>query len=139
MSEFDRFRGSSKAFIVFMLFIFLLYAAIIMIRMIKVKGDKNKIPVMPAFFEAYKRVFEVDMMYSFLVYFMAISLGTMYEFLCIFGIVLIGISVLLTIAHLKDHRKLKLIAKIANFSLTVIGFLNIFINDMYFSDFAISK
>ena len=94
---------------------------------------------MPGFLEAYKRIFEVDMLYSFLVYFMAISLGTMYEFLCIFGIILIGDSILLTVAHLKDNRKLRIIGKIANVSLTIIGFLNIFINDMYFSDFTINS
>lgn len=93
---------------------------------------------MPGFMIAYKRVFETDMLYSFLVYFIAISLGTMYEFLFIFGFVLIGVSFLLTIAHMKDNRKLRIIGKIGNVVLTITGFINIFANDMYFSDFVIN-
>eukprot|EP00347_Sterkiella_histriomuscorum_P003498 403364069 len=139
MSEFDRFRGSSKAFLVCMLFLQMFYAAIMIIRMLKTKGDLSKTPVMPPILEAYKRIFETDMLYSFLVYFMAISLGTMYEFLFIFGFVLIGFSFLLTIAHIKNNRKLRIVGKIGNVALTIIAFINIFANDMYFSDFDITN
>ena len=77
------------------------------------------------------------MLYSFLVYFIAISLGAMYEFLFIFGFVLIGFSFLLTIAHLKNNRKLRIFGKVGNVILTIVGFVNIFISDLNFSDFSI--
>ena len=93
---------------------------------------------MPAFFEAFKRTLETDMFYSYLIYFIAISLGSMYEFLCIMGFLLIGTTFLLTFAHWKDFKKkvlVRRIGKIMNVSLTIIAFINIFANDLYFSDF----
>ena len=41
MSEFDRFRGSSKAFLVVTLLLCILYAVIVLLRILKVKGDPN--------------------------------------------------------------------------------------------------
>ena len=41
MSEFDRFRGSSKAFLVLTLLVFMLYKFIIVLRLIKTQGDKE--------------------------------------------------------------------------------------------------
>jgi hypothetical protein len=87
--------------------------------------------------EAFKRVLETDMFYPILVYVIAISLGSMYEFLCIFGYFMIGITFLLTIAHLKDNDKLRKAGKIANVFFTIAGFINIFANDLYFEDFTI--
>ncbi len=74
-------------------------------------------------------------MYPLLVYFIAIALGTMYEFLFIVGFALFGVSALLTLAYVRDHRVLKIVGKAANVGLTIIGFINIFSSDMYFNDF----
>jgi hypothetical protein len=93
----------------------------------------------PAFLEIYKRVFETEMFYPFLVYFIAISLGTMYEFLVIISVVLIANSFLLTVAHLQEKRALKLAGKALNIGLTIVGFINIFASDFYFADFAINS
>ena len=41
MSEFERVRGSSKAFLVVTLFIFIFYKFIVMVRLIKTKGDQE--------------------------------------------------------------------------------------------------
>ena len=87
---------------------------------------------MPAFLVIYKRVVETDMLFPLLVYFIAISLGTMYEFLFIMGFLLVCVTFLLTIAHFKKNEKLRKIAKMANVTLTVIGFINIFASDFYF-------
>ena len=94
---------------------------------------------MPGFMEAFRRVLETDMLYSILVYIIAISLGSMYIFLAIIGFVLCGVIVLLTIAHLKDNRKLRLAGKIANVALTIIAFINIFADNLYFNDFIFSS
>ena len=41
MSLFERFRGSSKAFLVCILFIQIFYALIILLQILKRKGDKE--------------------------------------------------------------------------------------------------
>ncbi len=88
--------------------------------------------------EVFLKVFEVEMFYPFLVYFIAISLGTMFEFLVIIGLVLIANTFLLTVGHLKDKRILRLIGKCLNVGLTIAGFINIFASEMYFDDFSIN-
>lgn len=87
----------------------------------------------PAFLAIYKKVVETDMLYPLLVYFIAISLGTMYEFLFIMGFLLVAVTFLLTVAHFKKNDKLRKVAKIANVALTVTGFINIFATDLYFN------
>ena len=95
-------------------------------------------PVIPEFLEAHKRVLETEFLYPYLVYFMALSLGTFYEFLFIFFFFHLGVVFLLTIAHMKDNKKLKVIGKAGNIFFTIAAFINIFASDMYFSDFSIS-
>ena len=41
MTEFDRVRGSSKAFILLTLFVFVFYKFVVMLRLIKTKGDQE--------------------------------------------------------------------------------------------------
>ena len=94
--------------------------------------------VIPEILEAYMRVLEGEFFFPFFVYFIAIALGTMYEFLFVFGFFHIGVSFLLAVAHMKENRKLKIIGKLANVFFTVAAFINIFSNDMYFEDFSIS-
>lgn len=79
------------------------------------------------------------MFYPLLVYFIALSLGSMYEFLFVFGFFMIGMSFLLTIAHIKDKKILRIIAKFGIVGFTITGFINIFANDLYFEDFAINQ
>ena len=57
-------------------------------------------------------------------------MGTMFEFLVIFSMILIACPFLLTVAHIKNNDKLRKLGKIVNVALTVIGFINIFADDM---------
>lgn len=43
MTEFERMRGSSKAFLAFTLVIFILYQFVVLLRIIKTKSDKEVI------------------------------------------------------------------------------------------------
>ena len=90
---------------------------------------------MPAFFETFRRILEVDLFYPILVFYIAVALGSMYEFLFIIGLLMLGVSALLVIAHIKNNRVLRLVGKIANVAVTTTAFINIFANDLYFSDF----
>ena len=88
--------------------------------------------------EVFKRVFETELFYSYLIYYVAIGMGAMYEFLFICSFCLICVTGLLTFAHLRENEKLIKIGKIANFGLTFIAFINIFACDLYYDDFKIT-
>ena len=88
--------------------------------------------------ELFKRIFETDLFYSYLIYYVAIGIGAMYEFLFICSFCLILVTALLVFAHLKKNQKLILIGKIANVGLTVVAFINIFACDLYYDDFKLT-
>jgi hypothetical protein len=81
---------------------------------------------MPGFLETFKRVFETELFYSYLIYYVAIAMGAMFEFLFICSFCLILVTALLTWAHYKQNEKLRLVGKVANATLTIIAFINIF-------------
>ena len=89
--------------------------------------------------ETFKRVFEIELFYSYLIFYVAIAMGAMYEFLFIVAFVLTLLTGVLTYAHYKNNEKLRLVAKVANVSLTVVAFINIFACDLYYSDFIITQ
>ena len=89
--------------------------------------------------ETFKRVFETELFYSYLIFYVAIAMGAMYEFLFIVAFVLTLLTGVLTYAHYKNNEKLRLVAKVANVSLTVVAFINIFACDLYYSDFIIAQ
>ena len=86
----------------------------------------------PKFLVIFKRVVEVDMIYTYFVYFLAVALGAMYEFLFIVSIVSIAVTFILTIGYLKNNDKLVKAGKIANVAVTVVAFINLFANDLNF-------
>jgi hypothetical protein len=63
---------------------------------------------------------------------MALALGSMYEFLFIISVVLVAVTFLLTLGHLKEKPIIRRIGKIANVIVTVVGFINIFAGDLHF-------
>jgi len=81
---------------------------------------------MPGFLETFKRVFETELFYSYLIYYVAIAMGAMFEFLFICSFCLVLVTALLTWAHYKQNEKLRLVGKVANATLTIIAFINIF-------------
>lgn len=86
---------------------------------------------MPKFLAIFKRVVEIDMAYSYLVFYMAISLGTMFEFLFIIGVGIVATTFLLTVAHFKNNWIMRLIGKFMNIAFTITAFINIFASDIY--------
>lgn len=93
---------------------------------------------MPGVLETFKRVFETELFYSYLIFYVAIAMGAMYEFLFIVSFCLMLLTAVLTYAHLTNHEKLKLIGKIANVGLTIVAFINIFSCDLYYNDFVLT-
>ena len=74
-----------------------------------------------------------------MIYYVAIGMGAMYEFLFIMSFCLVLVTGLLTWAHWKKNEKLVLIGKIANFGLTFIAFINIFACDLVYDDFILTR
>ena len=59
--------------------------------------------IIPRTFETFKRVFETQLLYTYLIFFVAIGMGAMYEFLFIVSLVLFAITGLLTFAYVRDN------------------------------------
>ena len=89
--------------------------------------------------ETFKRVFETEMFYSYLIFYVAIAMGAMYEFLFIISFVLVLVTGVLTWGHYKQNEKIRLIGKAANVVLTVIAFINIFACDFAYDDWVITN
>lgn len=90
-------------------------------------------------FETFKRVFETQLLYSYLIFYVAIGMGAMYEFLFIVAFLLLLVTGLLTIAYVKKNQKLVVVGKVANVAVTVVCFINIFACDLYYDDFGVSR
>ena len=94
--------------------------------------------IIPPIFETFKRVFESQLLYTYLIFYVAIGMGAMYEFLFIVSFVLLLVTALLTYANVKKNDKLILFGKIANVAVTFVCFINIFACDLYYNDFALT-
>ena len=86
---------------------------------------------MPKFLAIFKRVVEIDMSYSYLVFFIAVSLGTMFEFLFVISVFLVATTFVLTIAHIRESWLLRIIGKFLNVGFTITAFVNIFASDIF--------
>ena len=77
----------------------------------------------------FARVVEIEMSFPFMVYFLSIGMGVMFEFLCIFGALLIVLTFLMSMAHFNEEKfgKLRKPLKFVNVGLTVLAFMNIFL------------
>ncbi len=82
--------------------------------------------------EVFKRVLETELFYSYLIFYVAVAMGAMFEFLFIAGFCLLAVTLLLTYALYKNHEKLRLLGKVGNVSLTIVAFINIFACDLYY-------
>ena len=94
--------------------------------------------IIPPLFETFKRVFETQLQYTYLIFYIAIVMGAMYEFLFIVSFVLLLVTALLTFAYVKKNEKLIVVGKIANVAVTFVCFINIFACDLYYNDFALT-
>ena len=94
--------------------------------------------IIPPIFETFKRVFESQLLYTYLIFYVAIGMGAMYEFLFIVSFVLLLVTGLLTYAYMKKNDKLIIVGKIANVAVTFVCFINIFACDLYYNDFALT-
>ena len=75
----------------------------------------------------FKRVIELDMMFPYLVFYINLSLGTMFEFLFIIGFLLVLVTFVIVLGHLKENDKIKLVGKVLNVVITFAAFSNHFI------------
>ena len=74
-------RNSSKAWLVIVLIMFLVYGVLNILRTFKKKaGKENYVPVIHPFVEAFLNVMERDMMPVLMIYSICISLGAFYIF-----------------------------------------------------------
>eukprot|EP00355_Strombidium_rassoulzadegani_P008455 CAMPEP_0168626148 /NCGR_PEP_ID=MMETSP0449_2-20121227/10455_1 /TAXON_ID=1082188 /ORGANISM="Strombidium rassoulzadegani, Strain ras09" /LENGTH=113 /DNA_ID=CAMNT_0008668079 /DNA_START=89 /DNA_END=427 /DNA_ORIENTATION=+ len=102
---------------------------------------ESKVANIHSVFLCFMRVVEIEMSFSFLIYFIQVEMTSYHEFSFIFSCVLVGLTFVFTFAHslpektdAQKNRKLflKLVCKITNVALTVLGFFQIFISDLYF-------
>ena len=84
-------------------------------------------------------MFETQLLYTYLIFYVAVGMGAMYEFLFIVSFVLILVTALLTMAYVKDNQKLIVVGKVANVAVTVVCFINIFACDLYYDDFGVTR
>ena len=78
------------------------------------------------------------MFYSYLIFYVAVAMGAMYEFLFIVAFLLVAVTCFLTYAHHTQNEKLLIVGKAANVTLTIVAFINIFSCDLYYDDFILN-
>ena len=78
--------------------------------------------------EALIKVVQTDLAHPMLIIICSMMLGTFMEMACVIALVhVIGVTALLTFAHIKDNAKLVKVGKIANVGLTLLDFFCIFV------------
>ena len=131
MSEFLRFRGSSKFFLIIFMPIIFLYFLGHIIKMIMTDSETKKIANVHDKLLAFMRIIEIDLSFTFLIYFICIEMTAFHEFTAICSIALVCLTFLLCLAHMLPEstegqktgkRFFKLVCKIANVSLCILGF-----------------
>ena len=80
------------------------------------------------------KVIEKDLAPSFLVYFCIMGLGEFYIFAAIFGYFVVLLGGLLVLAYKMENPQMIRTFRVLLVLVTLIGFLNIFIDDMTFAD-----
>lgn len=127
-TDFQQFRLAAKMYIVLMIPVIGAYMYATMTKLVKTDGEKNYIAPMSETLYVLKRVVEVDMMYTYVVNYIAISLSSMYLFLFIIQLGAIANTFLLTHAYQKNNRQLRKIGRLINVVITSLAFLNILFN-----------
>ena len=142
MSEFLRFRGSSKFFLILMLPVIALYLIGHIWRMIWSDCEAKSGANISAMLQCFLKVIEIDMAYTFLIYFICIECTAFHEFASICSTIVVALSFIFTFVHsiqgnTEDKKRRKhwmlLACKLANVTLTILGFFQLFIADMYFT------
>ena len=80
------------------------------------------------------KVIEKDLAPSFLVFFCIMGLGEFYIFAAVFGYFMVLIGGLLIFAYKMENAQMIRTFRVFLVLVTLIGFLNIFIDDMTFGD-----
>ena len=144
MSEFNRFRGSSKTFLICCMPVIILYFLGVIWKMIKTDSGTKKIANISDHLLVFIRVIEYELSFTYLMYFVCIELTAFHEisFICSLCLVVLtflicGISMLpekvMKEGELVENEKRKyflLVCKIANVTLCVMAFIMIFLSDM---------
>ena len=134
MSQFSSFKSSSVSWLVLVFILYSIYMVFVILRTLKTKAEQTPgirfTPVM----EIYIKVMERDMVMPIFMFAFAMQLGAFFPFMAVFGYFMLGPFAVLFLGHLKRDRKLKIVGKILNSLFIIIPCLNIFANDLKFTD-----
>jgi hypothetical protein len=144
-SEFRRYRGSSKAFLILCMPVVILFLVGHIIKMTMTDGGTVRMANISDKLALFLQVVEKELSFTYLMYFIAIELCSFHEFTTVCSACLIALTFLLCFAYaLPDSlhtrngiinnvkkRKIMLALKTANVCLTVFAFLVIFASDMH--------
>jgi len=139
MSDFSHFRAVSKVWVCIAILLFLGYTACVALKLLKTEGGRKvsftgqPLAKFSLFMEAFIKVIEREMAFPLLVYALGISLGAFFTPLLICGLVHMAAPVLITLAHVKENRSLRIIGKYINVGATLVCFFNILANDLRLS------
>jgi hypothetical protein len=141
-TEFERYRGWSKTFMIIMIPVLFLYFLGHAIKLIKTESETKPGPNMNERLLAFMKVIEIDMAYPLLIYFIMIEMTAFHEFAFFTSLVLVANCFLLPLFTMlpnneegkrPDMKKfIILILKMVNVALVVLGFVQIFISDHSF-------
>ncbi|PCI31007.1 hypothetical protein COB52_00595 [Candidatus Kaiserbacteria bacterium] len=110
--------------------IFIIYSVFTIIIHKKTEYRTNPEGDVKAIFWAFTKTIEKDIAPSLLVFGLAISLGTFHFFMMLLGMTLIAAIVILTLGYLKSAANLIRVGKFINVTVTILAFLNSFIDSM---------
>lgn len=142
-TEFERYRGWSKTFMIFMIPILFMYFLGHAFRLVKTESETKPGPNMNDKLLSFLKVIEIDMAYPLLMYFIMIEMTAFHEFAFFTSMVLVANTFILSVMTMlpndpvtKKRTTLKrfwiIICKLTNVVLVVLAFIQIFISDHSF-------
>ena len=133
MSSSGTFTGASKAFISLLFILFIGYTSLLFIKLKKTNYGTQKSTDVNSFILHFINAVGKDFAPTLVIYVVVVTFGAFYGFMAFLGFVLLLIMFpLLVVGYNKDNKPLVKTVKIMNAIFGVIGFLDLFIDDLEF-------
>ena len=131
MSSSGTFVGASKAFISLLFILFIGYTSLLFVKLRKTNYGTQKSSDVNSFILHFITAVEKDFAPTLVIYVAVVTFGAFYGFMAFLGFVLLLIMFpLLVVGYNKDNKPLVKTVKIMNAIFGVIGFLDLFIDDL---------
>merc|ERR1711908_236638 len=135
-SEFNRFRGSSKYYLVLHFLNMTIYNFGVVLQMFKTEHGIKKMGNIPAFLACFMKVCEREMLFTFLMHFICILTVSFHIFGALISTITAGLPYALVLTYMMpdgDSRKNRLlIFEGINVAIVFCNFMMLFASDMYF-------